>query len=108
MTKIQSQGNDKKKWLTEVFNLGFRRGANDRAAIGLAPGPDNHPPTETPPADIECCSSKEQQTWNQGYDMGYRAGASDAELASTDIPGAHGMIRGFTQECLQMIGFFNE
>jgi hypothetical protein len=108
MTKIQSQGNDKKKWLTEVFNLGFRRGANDRAAIGLAPGPDNHPPTETPPADIECCSSKEQQTWNQGYDMGYRAGASDAELASTDIPGAHGMIREFTQECLQMIGFFNE
>ena len=39
--------------------------------------------------------------------MGYKVGASDAELASVDIPGACGMISGFSEEFLEIFGFFN-
>ena len=95
-----------KAWLTEVFNHGFRRGANDRAQMGLALGPDNYPPSETPSPDIDSCDSAEQELWRSGYAMGFQVGASDAELASTDVPGAHGLLSGFSESFLEQMGFF--
>jgi hypothetical protein len=89
--------------LTEVFNLAFRRAANDRAAAGCSPsgvGPATIPPAPTEYADAEAAKA-----WMQGYNAGYRCGASDAELASVDIPGAHGLISGFDQHFLERYGF---
>jgi hypothetical protein len=45
-----------KAWLTQVFNHGFRRGANDRAQMGLALGPGNYPPGETPSPEMDSCN----------------------------------------------------
>jgi len=44
--------------------------------------------------------------WQKGFTMGFRIGASDKELASVDVPGAHGMISGFSEEILEQFGFF--
>jgi hypothetical protein len=38
--------------------------------------------------------------------MGYQVGASDTQLASVDVPGAHGMVSGFGEPFLEMFGFF--
>lgn len=90
--------------LTCVFNLGFRRGANDRDTAGLTPSSELRP--AVPPAPGECAQGNEQRAWTEGYETGYRLGASDAQLASVDVPGAHGMISGFGEEFLEMFGFF--
>ena len=91
--------------LTEVFNLAFRRGANDRAATGLTPSAEAPPPANIPPAPTEYADTGATKAWTEGYHAGYKCGASDAELASVDIPGAHGMISGFDQDFLEQYGF---
>ena len=96
---------DKPK-LTELFNLGFRRGANDRAALGLSLGQPAEFPGRMPSSGSACLSPMERQAWEAGYRRGYRVGASDTELASVEVPGAHGMISGFSEEFLNLIGFF--
>jgi hypothetical protein len=48
----------------------------------------------------------ERKAWENGYTMGYRMGASDAELASVEIPGAVGMISGLGPEILEIMGLF--
>src|SRR5207248_8927679 len=93
--------------LTNLFNLGFRRGANDRFAIGLnscceASPPLNQPPLAPPPPSE--CNRAESKIWKDGYAMGFQIGASDAELARVEIPGACGMISGLGEEILEMIG----
>lgn len=40
--------------------------------------------------------------------MGYQVGASDAELASVDVPGAHGMVSGMSEQMLEMFGAFKK
>jgi hypothetical protein len=47
----------------------------------------------------------EREAWVEGYRGGDKCGASDAELASVEIPGAHGMISGFEWEFLERFGF---
>ena len=91
--------------LTHVYNLAFRRGANDRAAAGLTPATELRPSTVPLPPD-HCRVGTEPRAWTEGYEMGYRVGASDAQLASVEIPGAHGMVAGFGEEFLEMFGFF--
>jgi hypothetical protein len=91
--------------LTWVFNLAFRRAANDRAAAGLKPASELRPEA-IPPAPDEWSHALEQRAWVEGYETGYKIGASDAELASVDVPGAHGMISGFGEDFLEMCGFF--
>jgi len=44
--------------------------------------------------------------WDSGYAMGYQIGASDAELATVEIPGACGMISGLGEEILGLMGLF--
>ncbi len=92
--------------LTEVFNRAFRCGANDRAARGLALSSETQPPTEIPPSPTEYLSSSDQAAWTRGYTMGYGVGASDAELANVDVPGAHGMISCMSEQMLDMFGVF--
>src|SRR5258708_38454056 len=90
--------------LTQVFTLECRRGANERAAAGVTPSSDLRPPTApSPPAD--CGSGIEQQAWADGYGTGYQVGASDAQLASVDEPGAHGMVSGYGEQFLEMFDF---
>jgi len=90
--------------LTEIFNLAFRRGANDRAAAGLVPSGEARP-SNIPLAPGEYADTAALKAWREGYHAGYKCGASDAELASVDIPGAHGMISGFDQDFLEQYGF---
>jgi hypothetical protein len=40
--------------------------------------------------------------------MGYQVGASDVELASVDVPGAHGMVSGMSEQMLEMFGAFKK
>src|SRR5437588_118838 len=91
---------------TRLFNRGFRRGANDRTAAGLQVSELVKRPGSLPPADEHCIGTRESEAWQEGYLMGYKVGASDAELASVDIPGACGMISGFSEEFLEIFGFF--
>jgi hypothetical protein len=91
--------------LTQVFNRGFRRAANERAAAGLTPSADLRTPA-VPSAPEDCGSRMEQLAWAEGYEMGYQVGASDAELAGVEVPGAHGMVSGFEEGFLEMTGFF--
>src|SRR5712664_1493453 len=90
--------------LIQVFNLGFRRGANDRVAAGIAPSADLRPSVPALPPD--CNGVSEHFAWREGYETGYQLGASDGQLASVDVPGAHGMISGSGEEFLELFGFF--
>jgi hypothetical protein len=89
-----------------LFNLGFRKGANDRAAAGLEIAAERTAPHPVPPVPAECARDLDRKAWVQGYVTGYKLGASDAELASVDIPGAHGMISGFDEDFLAQFNFF--
>ena len=63
-----------------IFSLGFRRGANDRAAAGL-PYNDQTPwPTVIPPPPDEISLVEDHNDWVSGYKMGYVIGASDKDL----------------------------
>jgi hypothetical protein len=98
-----------KNRITELFNLGFRRGANDRAGMGVTyahkPGEPvrQAPEPPAPPPDL---STTERKAWESGYGMGYQLGASDADLASVEVPGACGMISGLGPDILDMMGLF--
>lgn len=98
-----------KERVTELFNLGFRRGANDRAGVGVTyerkPGEALGQVPEPPPPPVELCTM-ERKVWEKGYGMGFQVGASDAELASVEVPGACGMIAGLGADILEMIGLF--
>ena len=92
-----------------VFNLGFRQGANDRAAAGVRthksePDADAVSPKGPPPPNH--LSQRFQNVWKNGYLTGYKIGASDDELASATIPGAHGMISRIGPDMLELMGFF--
>jgi len=91
--------------LAEVFNLGFRRGANDRAAAGIVLGSERTAEPAIPPAPMECGDEMEREAWLGGYRAGHTCGASDAELEGVEIPGANGLITGFDQKFLERFGF---
>jgi hypothetical protein len=63
-----------------IFNLGFRRGANDRDATGLPYGKHTPQPTTAPMPPTECSSDDDRKSWTDGYKMGYVIGASDRDL----------------------------
>lgn len=96
---------DYKSRYTEIFNRAFRRGANERAGSGLKPSQELQAPKTIPQPSVPL-KSYEQVAWEQGFTTGFKVGASDAELASVETPGAHGMISGFSQEFLDQFGFF--
>ena len=98
---------DKSK-LTEIFNRGFRRGANERAGSGLALSRETQPPRQVPAFPAECRTSSEQAAWSEGYTMGFQVGASDTELAGVDVPGAHGMVSVMSEQMLEMFGVFSK
>jgi hypothetical protein len=66
--------------ISEVFNLGFRRGANDRAAEGLPYPSSTGWPSVVPEPSPECRDDTEKDSWCSGYSMGYVIGAADSEL----------------------------
>jgi hypothetical protein len=101
---MPNHGTFKSKY-TEVFNRAFRRGANERAAVGLRPSADLNPPLNIP-EPVGPLKGAEYDAWQKGFAMGFRIGASDVELASVDVPGAHGLISGFSEEILGQFGFF--
>src|SRR5690242_16121284 len=94
--------------LTEIFNHGFRRGANDRAASGSQLSGERQSPSQIPSLPGEYGARSEQTAWTEGYSMGFQVGASDAELASVDVPGAHGMVSGMSEQMLEMFGAFKK
>ena len=71
---------ENKERINEIFNLGFRRGANDRAAAGLPYSSKTDSPTVFPEPPSECGSDAERDSWGSGYRMGYVIGAADSEL----------------------------
>ena len=73
--------------------------------MGLKISRDLEIPTAIPEPDHPL-RGFEHGAWRKGYMTGFRTGASDAELASVDVPGAHGMISGFTDQFLEQFGFF--
>ena len=97
-----------KSRLTEIFNRGFRRGANDRATKGLPLSRETQPPTDIPDCPQAHDDASGQIAWTVGYATGYQIGASDAELASVDVPGAHGMVSEMSEEMLEMVGAFEK
>lgn len=101
---LTSEANHKSRY-TEIFNRAFRRGANERAAFGLKPSQGLQPPRTIPQPSVPL-AGYERVAWEQGFTTGFRCGASDAELAGVEIPGAHGLITGFSQEFLEQCGFF--
>ena len=68
--------------INEMFNLGFRRGANNRAAAGLPYSSSTDSPSVIPEPPTECSSAAERDSWRSGYRMGYVIGAADSELLS--------------------------
>lgn len=94
--------------VTAVFNLGFRRGANDRAAAGLVISRTQTPPPPAsvpePPADLT--AAIEQSAWREGYSMGYTMGSSDAELEVAAQPAADGTVNTLDPEMLELFGVF--
>ena len=94
--------------LTSVFNLGFRRGANDRAAAGLVITRTETPPppAQIPSSPAQCVSALEQQAWKEGYSMGYTMGSSDEELAVVSEPESHGLVVTLEEEMLELFGVF--
>jgi hypothetical protein len=96
------------RWLTQLFNQGFRRGANDRACLGLPLSRATQPPSDIPDCPQRHVEMAEQIAWTLGYATGYQIGASDTELASADLPGADGMISEMSEEMLEKIGAFKK
>lgn len=92
--------------ITEVFNLGFREGANERARRGIPRGGNIQAPADTESPHKGLLDPIEEQAWKEGFQFGYTVGASDSELASVEIPGAQGMFSGVGEEMLEMFGFF--
>ena len=105
MNKSTPQPGSSRSKYTEIFNRAFRRGANERAALGLGPAPERKPPLNIPPPAVRL-RGVQDDAWQKGFRMGFQVGASDKELASVKIPGAHGMISGFSEEILEQFGFF--
>ena len=70
---------DRGEHLNAMFNLGFRRGANDRAQAGLPfpPPPQKDIPLPPPPTDL--VDAYEKEYWRKGYKQGYATGTADVE-----------------------------
>jgi len=96
--------------ITNVFNTGFRRGANDRAATGIKYDSESLKDVRVPqpPQAPSELSGSLAAIWKSGYETGYQCGASDAELASVAVPGACGLLSGLGDEILEMIGLFKD
>lgn len=94
--------------LTAVFNLGFRRGASDRAAGGLVISRTETPPppAHIPDPPLEIAAPLDRKAWKEGYAMGFTMGSSDEELASVTEPAAHGMVATLEEEMLELFGVF--
>ena len=101
---VKNFGNSKSRY-TEIFNRAFRRGANERAAFGLPKSAKLLPPSPVPQPAVPL-QGLDYEAWQKGFETGYRIGASDAELAKSEIPGAEGLISGFSEEFLEQLGFF--
>ena len=96
--------------ITNVFNAGFRRGANDRAAAGIKYDSESLKDVQVPqpPQGPSELSRSLATIWKSGYETGYQCGASDTELASVAVPGACGMLNGMGEGLLEMTGFFKD
>lgn len=101
---LMNDANYKSRY-TEIFNRAFRRGANERASFGLEVSQNLQPPRTIPQPSVPL-KGYERVAWEQGFTTGFQCGASDAELAGVEIPGAVGLITGFSQEFLEQFGFF--
>jgi hypothetical protein len=84
------------KWI-DVFNRGFRTGANARAASGIAPGRIGRRPRPAPRF-----ADEKKRFYACGYRAGYEMGASDDEIAAERNPGAAGKVRGLSEEVAKL------
>jgi len=97
-----------KRRLTEIFNRGFRRGANDRASRGLPLSGETQAPNHIPDYPSSAGDLSGQLAWTLGYATGYQIGASDTELASVDVPRAHGLVAEMSEQMLERVGAFEK
>jgi len=99
---------DKKK-LSAIINRGFREGANERhnAGIKISEVKDNIT-LNIPNAPSDIVDPIETKAWIEGYALGYKIGASDADLSTVENPGKHGMLSGIGEQMLEMFGIFNK
>jgi hypothetical protein len=98
---------DKRK-LTEIFNRGFRQGANSRASRGLPLSRATLPPGDIPDCPEAHSDVSGEIAWTMGYATGYQIGASDTELASVEVSGAHGMLSEMSEQMLETVGAFGK
>jgi len=94
--------------LTEIFNRGFRHGANDRASRGLPLSRATQPPSQIPDCPEGHGDISGQIAWTMGYATGYQIGASDTEWASVNVPAAHGMLFEMSEQMLERVGAFKK
>lgn len=59
-----------------ISSLGFRRGANDRAAAGLPYSNQTPQPRVIPDPPEEISSEEDRKSWITGYKLGFVIGAS--------------------------------
>lgn len=85
------------KWI-DIFNRGFRTGANARAASGVAPGRIERRPFNAPRF-----ADEKKRIYARGYRAGYEMGASDDEIAAAENPGAAGKVRGLSEEVAKLL-----
>lgn len=97
-----------KRRLTEIFNRGFRLGANARASRGLPLSRATKPPGEIPDPPVRLGDLSGEIAWNLGYATGYQVGASDAELASVNPPAVDGMMSEVSEQMLEKAGVFKK
>lgn len=97
-----------KRRLTEIFNRGFRLGANARASQGLPLSRATKPPSEIPESPFRFDDISGEIAWSIGYATGYQIGASDAELVSSDPPLADGMMSEVSEQMLEKAGVFQK
>lgn len=97
-----------KRRLTEIFNRGFRDGANERARRGFPLSPTTQPPSQIPDFPEAPDDLSAQLAWTLGYATGYQLGASDSELAGADSSTETGLVSGMDEQRLEMLGVFKK
>ena len=97
-----------KENICEIFNKGFRKGANARFNNGFDIQEANAITLSDIPKPDFSNNHFELEAWRVGYIYGFKMGASDIELKTNNEPGTHGMISALSIQMMKLFGIFEE